>query len=310
MDEDSLIHTLSYCTGRDLLRWRGVCTRWRESLIPRARKERREHLTFIEFDETGKNIHTYYFAKKPISKSVTGLIKDFSWKFDPDAVVDQWYDGWQAKQDPRYAGKTKEEIKAMWAENGRFASSMGKKLHEELERANKGEPLTETSKHYAFSLFKQYERQHIQPRKWTVHWVEKKLYYDELDLAGSADIVYRRPDGKLAVYDWKRSKGIKKEGFQDRKMFPPLHFLPDCNYSHYCLQLNLYARMIEVTEGEEVGQMALVILHPQQPTWQVIPVPWMRHEVDLLLQARRQELQIEKAKQAGFDPNDWIVDEE
>ena len=36
------------------------------------------------------------------------------------------------------------------------------------------------------------------------------IWDKELKFAGSIDMVYENPDGSLMIYDWKRSKAIKK----------------------------------------------------------------------------------------------------
>lgn len=76
------------------------------------------------------------------------------------------------------------------------------------------------------------------------------VWSDNYQIAGQADYVEITKKGKINIEDYKTSKEIKKKGFENwdgtiQKMQFPLHSLDDCNFSHYSLQLNLYAFLIK-----------------------------------------------------------------
>ncbi len=99
-------------------------------------------------------------------------------------------------------------------------------------------------------------------------------------------MVYKKPDGKFAIYDWKRAKEMKYENaWQTGK--EPLEHLPDTNYWHYSIQLNIYRTVLEELYGVEVDELALVVLHPNNRSFQVIKVNRMEDEVEAMFAARK-----------------------
>ena len=105
-------------------------------------------------------------------------------------------------------------------------------------------------------------------------------------IAGSIDMVYRKPDGTLAIYDWKRAKEIKTDNRYDNMLGPVSH-LPDTNYWHYSIQLNVYRRILQENYGETVSELALVILHPNNSKFRVLQLAMMEEEVDGIFAARK-----------------------
>jgi hypothetical protein len=102
-------------------------------------------------------------------------------------------------------------------------------------------------------------------------------------------MVYKKPDGTLAIYDWKRAKEIKYEN-KYQKMYPPLNHLPDTNYWHYSLQLNIYRRILQEHYDVVVSELALVILHPNNSSYQVVRLNMMDDEVEAMFATRRAAL--------------------
>lgn len=74
------------------------------------------------------------------------------------------------------------------------------------------------------------------------------LWNHDLKLAGLADVVLFNK-GKFYILDFKTNKEIKTTGFMGRKLLAPFDNLPDCEFSVYSLQLNIYAHMISDLSG-------------------------------------------------------------
>ena len=107
----------------------------------------------------------------------------------------------------------------------------------------------------------------------------------------SIDMVYRRKsDGKFVIYDWKRSKEIKSDNPFGSGL-PPLEHLPDTNYWHYTMQLNVYKWMLEKYYGLEVADLYLVILHPDQPSYRRMRLNIMTDEVEDMIECRRRAVE-------------------
>ena len=104
------------------------------------------------------------------------------------------------------------------------------------------------------------------------------VWNEDLKLAGSIDMLYKKDNGKYAIYDWKRSKEIKTEN-RYQSGYGPLSHLPDANYWTYSMQLNIYRMILKQKYDMEVDELALVILHPNQANWRVIKINIMEEEV-------------------------------
>jgi len=120
--------------------------------------------------------------------------------------------------------------------------------------------------------------------EWLVFDIEHKV-------SGSIDMVYKKPDGKLAIYDWKRIEEVKTENNWQHGLGPVSH-LPDTNYWHYSLQLNVYRWILQRNYGYTVDELALVVLHPGNKTWRVVRLNIMDDEVEGMMAARKRALEI------------------
>jgi len=127
------------------------------------------------------------------------------------------------------------------------------------------------------------------------------VFDEEHKVAGSIDMVYKKSDGTLAIYDWKRAEEIKTENkFQSG--VGPVDHLPDTNYWHYSLQLNVYRYILQKHYGYTVSELALVVLHPTNSSWRVIKVNMMDDEVAGMMETRARALAI-----AGNDGSKPVV---
>lgn len=235
----------------------------------------------IVFDEEP---HIYYIDNRAYDISVTGFIHSFFGHFDPDSIIEKNYLNWQSDFDNVYYGKTKEEIKNSWIENGKIQSKLGTKLHLDIEHFYNDVPVD--NKTEEFKHFLAYFHQHKHLQAFRTEW---EVFDENLKLAGSIDMCYKDSDGTFVLCDWKRSKEIKMTNKWQHGSFPVKH-LDDCNYIHYSLQLNVYRRILKINYGIEIKKMFLVRLHPNALTYEKIMVPLMEKEVDLLFKARIQQL--------------------
>jgi hypothetical protein len=134
-----------------------------------------------------------------------------------------------------------------------------------------------------------YERKWRIPHGFEPFRTEWLVFKDDIKLAGSIDMIYKKPDGTLAIYDWKRAKEMKYDNaWQSGK--PPLNHLPDTNYWHYSIQLNIYRTILEEFYGATVSELALVVLHPDNSSFRVIKVNRMEDEVEAMFEDRRERL--------------------
>jgi len=246
---------------------------------------RDDHIRFHE------PTHTYYIdgsSDKVIS--CTGFIHSFFPHFDADATIAKMMKSQKWTSSVWY-GKSAEEIKKTWSDSGKEASTKGTAMHlaieqflhdseEEIDPENYG-----TVEWKYFMNFWNDVKDDLVPYRseWEV-WMKEYL------LCGSIDMVFfsKKLNGYV-IYDWKRSKEIKtKNDFGTG--YGPVKHLPDCNYWHYTLQLNIYKYFLERYYGLNVVDLCLVILHPDNKNYRLIRLNILEEEVEDMIQCRKRAL--------------------
>ena len=241
---------------------------------------------FITFDE-GPHIYTVHGELG--YTSVTTWNHTHFPAFDADAIIYKMLSGRRMK-DPtyKYYGMTKEQIKADWDLNRDTAAAAGTKMHYDIEcYYNK---MTVCNDSVEYSWFMRFVKDFPELKPYRTEWM---VYYEDLKLSGSIDMIFENPDGTLQIYDWKRCKEISYEsGFGKSATTECISHLPDTNFWHYSLQLNVYKTILELKYGKKITGMYLVCLHPDSgyKTYDRIEVSFMDKEIDDLFALRKQQL--------------------
>lgn len=249
----------------------------------------------IQFEE---ETHTYTIdGVRKGWTSCTGFLHNFFGHFDADAVIKKmmtspkWYES-------KYFGMTAEQIKKQWADKGHAASTAGTRMHLDIEHFYNAMPSGVSMEEAdgwipqdgaEWNYFRDYQE------KWgsqfTPFRTEWLVFDEEHKVSGSIDMVYKKADGTLAIYDWKRTEDLKTENKFQSGLGPVSH-LPDTNYWHYSLQLNVYRYILQKHYGVTVSELALVVLHPDNPTWRVVRLNILDDEVLGMMAARKRALEI------------------
>ncbi len=242
---------------------------------------------FITFDE-GPHIYTVH-GEQGYTSVTTWVHHHFS-HFDADAIIDKMMKSRNWK-DPsyKYYGMTREEIKAMWDKNRDQASGAGTKMHYDIECFYNEMPVENDSLEYSY--FKRFVADFPELKAYRTEWM---VYYEELKLSGSIDMIFELPDGTLQIYDWKRCKEIAHESaFGKCALTPCISHFPDTNFWHYSLQLNTYKKILEEKYGKQISGMYLICIHPDNPrkTYERIEVPHLEKEMNMLFEERKREVE-------------------
>lgn len=251
-----------------------------------SRLHSHERDTHISFDE---GPHIYTIDGESNYMSVTTWNHSHFEHFDADAIITRMMRSRRWPQN-KYYGKTPDEIKELWERNRDEAASAGTAMHLDIERFYNGVPVTNDSCEYAYFLrfhaYFQKARPDVKPYR--TEWM---IWDNTLRFAGSIDMIYENLDGTLLIYDWKRSKEIKKTNHWGASAHTEcISHLPDTNFWHYSLQLNTYKALLERNYGKKVVELALVVLHPDNDSFQVIKVPDLQEEVAQLFELRLKTL--------------------
>lgn len=263
----------------------------------------------IQFEE---ETHTYTIdGERTGWTSCTGFLHNFFGHFDADATIakmmasPKWYQS-------KYYGMTADEIKKQWSDKGAASSAAGTRMHLDIEHFYNALPAAWSKGKRVYDVdtgllcmqeadswipadglewdyFCDYQRRHgLQFEPFRTEWL---VFDEEHKVAGSIDMVYMKPDGTLAIYDWKRIEELKTENkFQSG--LGPVNHLPDTNYWHYSLQLNVYRYILQKHYGYVVSELALVVLHPNNSSWRVAKLNFMDEEVAGMMAARARALAI------------------
>lgn len=192
------------------------------------------------------------------------------------------------------------KLREVWESKGCVASQAGTFLHKQIEDYLNGKEIPDLLCDVCYqgnyvkcsqrldisrewSYFKAFERN----TPFVPFRTEWRIYDADARMAGTLDFVCACPDGTYEIYDWKRSNKIDPtERNPWANGLNGLEHLTDTSYSHYCLQQNLYRYMLQKNYGLKVSRMNLVVLHPELPTYRVVPIPPMEREVEIILKRK------------------------
>ena len=236
----------------------------------------------ISFDEPS---HTYTIDGEAGYLSVTSWVHRQFKPFDADKIIDSMMTGrkWSTS---KYFGMTREEIKLMWETNRNAAAAAGTALHSDIEKFYNGVLHSNTSAEYQqFTNF-------VKENMFEPHRTEWTVFDKELKIAGSIDATFVQKNGDLMIYDWKRSKGIVRNSpYETYSTTDCISHLPDTNFWHYALQLNMYKTILEKNYGVKISKMCLVCLHPDQKNYNLFDVPELDYELGELIAIRKSQLE-------------------
>lgn len=263
---------------------------------------RDKHIAFEE------KTHKYYVKGSADGFiSTTGVAHEYFEDFDAVCVATRMVQRADIETAPRYAkyrpflrdveGNLRPlqdrvaSIVESWEENGATQAALGTAMHRYIELDYNGEVQDEDGidpdapelDHYRRYAQKQAD---LGYEPYRTEWM---LWDEPHKLAGTIDMMYRHPvRGTIHMVDWKRSREIKKFGF--RRGTGPCSHLQDCNYVHYCIQLNTYKWMLEKNYGIKVEDMHIAVFHPNNDNYLEYEIPDMQDLVAEIMAIRGQKL--------------------
>ena len=237
--------------------------------------------------------------------SVTTWVHQHFEHFDAKKIIAGMMRNQKKWNDPiansKYYGKTAEEIEQMWATAGRDAAAAGTAMHYKIECFYNMSPeqqqqqSTDTDDAAEFKYFLNFNNEYKSTlRPYRTEWT---VFHEEARIAGSIDMIYEliQPDvvrvagGRtpLVIYDWKRCREITKTNRANKfATHPAIEHLPDTNYWHYTLQLNVYKYILQSKYGKTITDLYLIVLHPEAQNYQRVKLPDLQSEVAELFQER------------------------
>lgn len=253
-----------------------------------SKRNPHERDAFITFDE-GPHIYTIKDDPHPYTSVTTWNHSHFD-HFDANTIIDNMMRSKNWKTN-KYYGKTKQDILQLWEQNRDEAAQAGTRLHFDIECYYNMCPPTTENDSIEYKYFMKFAEDYKHLKPYRTEWM---IWHEDIKIAGSIDMVFEEEDGTLLIYDWKRSKEIvKTSGFNKYAQTECINHLPDTNYWHYSLQLNVYKRILEDKYNKTIGGLYLICLHPNNKNQSYLRIPCadLQNEVDELFELRKQQLQ-------------------
>lgn len=247
--------------------------------------------------------------------SVTTLVHQHFEHFDAKKVIAAMMRNQKKWNDPiansKYYGKTAEEIEQMWSKAGQEAAAAGTAMHHKIECFYNQPQIPETAlplppspatNSIEFQYFLNFNQEYVSSNEGAIlrpYRTEWTVFHEEARIAGSIDMVYESIIGAtdttgatdtpphLVIYDWKRCREITKTNRANKfATHPAIEHLPDTNYWHYTLQLNVYKYILQTKYGKTISDLYLIVLHPEAQNYQRIKLPDLQSEVAELFEER------------------------
>jgi hypothetical protein len=179
-----------------------------------------------------------------------------------------------------------EKIIGEWEARRKFAADHGTRLHNELQQYFVTGEISEKLEPAAKKIANFY-RHHYK------HYDELVLYSEKHLAAGTTDKAVARSK-KINVIDFMDYKtnidnGItydsckEKENkftFENKYFLEPFIHVEESNYFTYSMQLSKYAYFAETTYHIKIGKLNIAFVNEAKGTCDIIPVPYMRNEVE------------------------------
>ncbi len=221
--------------------------------------------------------HSYYCDGEELI-SVTTLVDGCFPRFDAEF--------WAAKI-ARREGVSAQMVLDRWKQEADRARELGTVMHEKIERYYLGDDDGDDGDALRlFRLFASYNRLYPYRTEW-------RIFDEDYGVAGTLDFLELTPSGTFNIYDWKRSKKLVEHDGRIIMQSPynktglhPISHLHDTSYWHYALQLSVYRMILERKYGIRVSGMKLGVFHPSCTTPWIVTVPYLRDEVEAIMQHR------------------------
>ena len=246
----------------------------------------------VEYDD---KTHTYFLAGR-IYRSATGIVSQFYEQFDTDEKVKWMVYRW---------GKTEQYWRDLWINENTTSLNRGNGIHDKQEQFLYDVGYTRVTGDRIHPVFR--TRGCSVPQGTKVRsqrirdladgcYPELKLWDHNWAIAGRADKPTLETISGVRyahVEDYKTNKELARNGYVDqygneKMMLYPLEHLPDCEMSHYTLQLSLYQFMLEGF-GFKPG-IRRIIHFPHEieglgtPSPKPYELPYLRDEVISMLE--------------------------
>ena len=198
-----------------------------------------------------------------------------------------------------------QDILDEWAKINREACERGTKIHSELEnsfyKAGNNVKLEKFGIGGKFQCKKNYNELDLEYGVYPEYLIYFSTKDKILNLAGQIDLLIKNGN-EIVLVDHKTNAKIDQKGFYDsksrqtKKMKFPLTKLDDCNFTHYTLQLSLYAWMLQRINPDFVIKDLIINHYDHSGNNTLYHCQYLKKEVELLLKHYKRQIILENQK--------------
>ena len=239
-------------------------------------------ITFVE------KTHTYFIDNvQSHGFSVTGLIKRVKPVFDVESV---------SLKVARKNGVSQESIKEEWELKNKLSTTLGSIVHKYIENfyANKKIAVDQS---LVSSILKTEQKIQLLERLPVLVQYFQQFYSDYSDLicartelvvgdlddtriCGMVDLLcYNCATDSYEIVDFKTNKNINTKAKYKTKLKAPFDLMPDCELTHYTIQLNAYKYIIEKYTSIKISGLKIVWLNVNNDTYKVFELEDIQQEI-------------------------------
>ena len=243
--------------------------------------------------------HTYEWDGVRVPVSVTGVWESYFPSFNSENTIKTYFVAWKANPNSKYSAliryldlvhgadvaEQKRAIRDLWEANRTHAAALGTALHAAIEEhLLTGQLPADGTSMPEFCQYLQWRTEVA--AAWQPLRAEWRVYDDEADVAGTIDSLWLDGDGNLIIVDWKRCKkgALEQSAYRGETGFGPAAVLPNTSLAHYTMQQSLYTCILARNYDLVVDRAVLVQLHPDLPTYKVVPVPLLNDVATTMLE--------------------------
>ena len=222
----------------------------------------------ITFTESNHKYTSIIDGKEISYISGTTFISKFFPPFDPTGNI--------TRACAKKRGLTVEALKQEWKDKADKSCAFGTKIHESVEDTLNGKTLRnkpldlreELTMMNAVNLGKKLLD------RFDILGVEKIIFDENLKIAGTMDLfVKSKTNGRYWIFDHKTNNSIDKENKYNKFGLHPIEHIPDTNFYHYQLQLQLYEYLLKevgyIPKDSDVGKCLFHITDKGVKTYQL-----------------------------------------
>ena len=217
--------------------------------------------------------HTYSLFDSNIEfKSVTEFIHGFFKPFEEQKIAKKL-----TSTHPKYLGKSPEELIESWNEKRDRGTLVHKQIENFIIHKKKEEFDPKTIQGINFLNTKCFKESNILIP-------ELIIYSEKLKLAGTIDlIIYNKLTNQISLIDWKTNKQINQTSFRKSEtgLKWPTKKLPDCNFTHYSLQLSMYQYILKNVYKVDVNGTFLI--HLKENKFEIYKCQFMEEIITKML---------------------------